>query len=132
MSMDPQELSRLCEALSISEVDGPRIKFTGDIKEAGSKKISLCLVGKVLANRQVNRDAFRATIPKIWRINSDVAVEVVRQNVFAFHFKELADRRWVLSGGPWSFDGALRISVKICLFFLVFVLRLIWGCLPFV
>ncbi|KAH7544060.1 hypothetical protein JRO89_XS15G0098100 [Xanthoceras sorbifolium] len=65
-SMDPQELSKLCETLSISEVDGPRINFSGDIKEAGSKKISLCLV-------------------------------------------DLADRRWVLSGGPWSFDGALLV-----------------------
>ncbi|KAL5764169.1 hypothetical protein ACOSP7_016517 [Xanthoceras sorbifolium] len=38
-----------------------------------------------------------------------VEVEVVRQNIFAFHFTCDADRRQVLVGGPWSFDGVLLV-----------------------
>ncbi|KAL5758173.1 hypothetical protein ACOSP7_020784 [Xanthoceras sorbifolium] len=58
-------------------------------------------------NKAVNREAFRAIIPRIWRIAQEV--EIIGSNTFVFTFSSPVDRRRVLGGGPWSFDNALLI-----------------------
>ncbi|KAH7570300.1 hypothetical protein JRO89_XS05G0083100 [Xanthoceras sorbifolium] len=60
-----------------------------------------------MSSKQTNRDAFCMLIPKIWRTNQEVEVEIVHENIFAFHFQTALDRNRVLTGGPWNFDGSL-------------------------
>ncbi|KAL5797702.1 hypothetical protein ACOSQ2_002522 [Xanthoceras sorbifolium] len=48
-------------------------------------------------------------IPKIWRLTNEVSVELVRDNIFAFHFQNALDKNRVLAGGPWNFDNSLLI-----------------------
>ncbi|TXG72024.1 hypothetical protein EZV62_000603 [Acer yangbiense] len=38
-----------------------------------------------------------------------VEIEVISTNIYAFHFQSFDDRKRVLMGGPWSFDGALIV-----------------------
>ncbi|KAL5847202.1 hypothetical protein ACOSQ3_010726 [Xanthoceras sorbifolium] len=58
--MDTEEIARLCESLSISEVDGPICRVEEEIKWVGCSDVSHCLVGKVLSGKRVNREAFKA------------------------------------------------------------------------
>ncbi|TXG51703.1 hypothetical protein EZV62_024227 [Acer yangbiense] len=46
-------------------------------------------------------------IGKIWKVGEGVEIEAVSRNLFSFHFKCADDRRHVMNGGPWTFDGAL-------------------------
>ncbi|KAH7561070.1 hypothetical protein JRO89_XS10G0167500 [Xanthoceras sorbifolium] len=64
---------------------------------------------ELLAGCQTNRKAFKALIPKIWRTNQEVTVELVCDNIFAFHFQNIQDKKRVLSEGPWNFDNSLLV-----------------------
>ncbi|TXG73941.1 hypothetical protein EZV62_002520 [Acer yangbiense] len=82
------------------------------LKDDGRKRLAFRLVGKILSNKLVNREAFTTLIPEIWKIKQGVEIEVVDGNVFSFTFKCAEDRRMVLQGGPWRFDKALLVLVE--------------------
>ncbi|KAL5761502.1 hypothetical protein ACOSP7_017766 [Xanthoceras sorbifolium] len=73
--MATDEILRLCEALSLSEEDGPVLDIAGDVQADGIRSVEHCLVGKILSRRKVNREAFRGTIEQIW------GVEVVGESL---------------------------------------------------
>ncbi|KAL5763997.1 hypothetical protein ACOSP7_016350 [Xanthoceras sorbifolium] len=77
------------------------------------KKLSLSLVGKIVANREISREAFKSFIPMIWRSTNPVEIEAIGVNLFIFRFGCLWDRKRVLEGGPWSFDKHLLILKEI-------------------
>ncbi|KAL5864153.1 hypothetical protein ACOSQ3_001667 [Xanthoceras sorbifolium] len=87
----------------------PRFVLETPLREAGARKLALCLVGKILTTKLINREAFRAVIPKIWRTTQTFIMENVKENVFVFQFQNQADKRRVLMGGPWSFDKCLIV-----------------------
>ncbi|KAL5783297.1 hypothetical protein ACOSP7_008326 [Xanthoceras sorbifolium] len=87
----------------------PRFVLKTPLREAGARKLALCLVGKILTTKLINREAFRAIIPKIWRTTQTFIMENVKENVFVFQFQNQADKRRVLTGGPWSFDKCLIV-----------------------
>ncbi|KAL5776413.1 hypothetical protein ACOSP7_009339 [Xanthoceras sorbifolium] len=107
--MNSDKIAELCAALHLSDEEGPVHSVGGNVKIEGSKKLALSLVGKLLAGRQTNREAFRIMIPKIWRLTNEVSVELVRDNIFTFHFQNALDKNRVLAGGPGNFDNSLLI-----------------------
>ncbi|KAL5776664.1 hypothetical protein ACOSP7_009590 [Xanthoceras sorbifolium] len=90
--MATDEILRLCEALSLSEEDGPILDIAGDVQADGIKSVEHCLVGKILSRRKVNREAFRGTIEQIWGTVGRVEIEMVGNNVCVFHFQSLEDK----------------------------------------
>ncbi|KAL5821500.1 hypothetical protein ACOSQ3_023382 [Xanthoceras sorbifolium] len=121
ITLDPPEfwfgyysetIAELYALLHLSDDEGPvqRVRGGGgSLKEDGSRKMSLCLVGKLLAIRQTNKEAFRVLIPKIWRTNHEVSVELVQNNIFSFHFNDMINKKKVMSSGPWNFDNSLLV-----------------------
>ena len=81
------------------------------VTKAAEKKLDLCLVGKILSPKLVNRDTFRAIIPRIWQTTVDI--EMVQDNIYLFYFRNPGDRFRVLAGGPWSFDNCLIVLEKL-------------------
>ncbi|KAL5813128.1 hypothetical protein ACOSQ3_028078 [Xanthoceras sorbifolium] len=107
--MDSEELANLCASMSSIDVEAPMVRMEGLLKEVGERKLGLCLVGKVITNRQVNRDAFWGIIPKILRTTRDFDIKVLKENTFIFQFRNQLDRKRVLAGGPWSCDRGLLV-----------------------
>ncbi|KAL5839748.1 hypothetical protein ACOSQ4_012356 [Xanthoceras sorbifolium] len=107
--MADKDLAELCHSLSLEDGDEPITTLDSHLKEAGSKQLGFCLAGKLILNKMVNWEAFRAIIPKIWRIRQGVEVEVIRANTFIFQLKNIMDCNMVLKGGLWSFDNALLV-----------------------
>ncbi|KAL5763354.1 hypothetical protein ACOSP7_019618 [Xanthoceras sorbifolium] len=93
----------------IIDVEAPVVQVDRKLKKVGDKKLGLCLVGKVITNKQVNREAFQGIILKIWRTTQDFDIEVLKENTFIFHFRNQLDHKRVLAGGPWSFDRWLFV-----------------------
>ncbi|KAL5787261.1 hypothetical protein ACOSP7_004210 [Xanthoceras sorbifolium] len=117
--MATDEILRLCEALSLSEEDGPVLDIAEDVQADGIRSVEYCLVGKILSRRKVNREAFRGTIEQIWGTVGRIEIKMVGDNVFVFHFQSLDDKSMVWSRGPWHFDKNL------------IVLRNRWGLVQF-
>ncbi|TXG54132.1 hypothetical protein EZV62_019388 [Acer yangbiense] len=108
--MDFDEISRLCASLSIKGKDEKLWSVKDTLTEAASKKLELCLVGKILSTKHINREAFRAVIPRIWQTN--LGIEVVQDNIFLFYFHNQGEHFCILSGDPWSFDNCLLVLEK--------------------
>ncbi|TXG57168.1 hypothetical protein EZV62_018481 [Acer yangbiense] len=105
------EISKLCAELSINGKEKRLWSVQDKVTKAAEKKLDLCLVGKILSPKQVNRDAFRAIIPRIWQTMVDI--EIVQDNTYLFYFQNQGERFRVLSGGPWSFDNCLLVLEKL-------------------
>ncbi|TXG70717.1 hypothetical protein EZV62_005652 [Acer yangbiense] len=107
--MGSEEIKRLYASMSLKEKEGPVWRLQDGLKAVGAKKMALCLAGKIQAPDLINREAFRSLIAKIWKVQQGVEIEVISNNIYAFHFQSVDDRRKVLLGGPWSFDDALIV-----------------------
>ncbi|KAL5770274.1 hypothetical protein ACOSP7_014428 [Xanthoceras sorbifolium] len=65
--MEFEDLESLYSSLSLKEEEAVVMSMDKNLKMQGQNKVALCLVGKFLTNKLVNREAFRATISKIWK-----------------------------------------------------------------
>ncbi|TXG66785.1 hypothetical protein EZV62_008060 [Acer yangbiense] len=109
--MNPDEISRLCAELSIHGTEEKLWSVQDTVTKATEKKLDLCLVGKLLSPKHVNRETFRAVILRIWQTTVDI--EMVQDNMYLFYFRNPGDRFRVLAGGPWSFDNCLIVLEKL-------------------
>ncbi|TXG66328.1 hypothetical protein EZV62_007603 [Acer yangbiense] len=107
--MEYDDISRKCEKLSLDEEDGPVERIRGSLQEKGEQSLLLSLFGKVIANKVINREAFKTTISMIWQTKNEVAVELMGINVFKFRFQNYWDRKRILEGGLWLFDKQLIV-----------------------
>ncbi|TXG60399.1 hypothetical protein EZV62_014972 [Acer yangbiense] len=90
----PDDISRLCVELSIHGKDEKLWSVQNAVTKVAEKKMDLCLVGKILSPKHVNRETFRAVIPKIWQTTVDI--EMVQDNMYLFSFRNPSDRFRVL------------------------------------
>ncbi|KAL5804902.1 hypothetical protein ACOSQ3_031702 [Xanthoceras sorbifolium] len=107
--MNADDIATLCANMKLTEEEQDTVCIEGSTKLDGVKKLSLCLVGRLLSSRLTNCEAFRSLIARIWRTTHAVEVEHVGGNVYAFHFHNSLDWKRVLTGGPWNFDNALLV-----------------------
>ncbi|KAL5819765.1 hypothetical protein ACOSQ4_023607 [Xanthoceras sorbifolium] len=107
--MNTEEVESLCVTLSLEGNKEPVAELDGELQLASCRKLDLSVVGRLLATRKINHEAFRAIIMKIWHTTQEVEIEVLRDNIFRFHFSNMIDRKRVLAGGPWTFDGSLLV-----------------------
>ncbi|TXG62355.1 hypothetical protein EZV62_013718 [Acer yangbiense] len=63
--MDQEEIVRLCASLSLKSKEEQLWSVQDSLKDSAGKKLDLCLMGKVLSNKHINRDAFRTMMLKI-------------------------------------------------------------------
>ncbi|KAK3205549.1 hypothetical protein Dsin_019595 [Dipteronia sinensis] len=109
LKIGSEDIAKLCANLTLLEIEGPVLRLQDGLKAAGLRRLALSLVGKVLTNRLVNCEVFIGVLRKIWRVKEGVEIEFVSNNIFTFQFKSVEDRRRILAGGPWTFDGALIV-----------------------
>ena len=63
------------------------------------------LVGKLLADRNINKNVVKAIILKVWRTSKGMQIVDLRENVFLFKFSCEGDRKRILELGPWNIEG---------------------------
>ncbi|TXG70892.1 hypothetical protein EZV62_005827 [Acer yangbiense] len=107
--MDVEDIERLCASLSFLENEGPVRILEDKLKMAAVQRISVSLVGKILTQKSVNREAFKIVIGKIWQVTKGMEIESLTGNIFSFSFVNQEDRRKVLFGASWTFDNALLV-----------------------
>ncbi|KAL7208364.1 hypothetical protein ACSBR1_030171 [Camellia fascicularis] len=65
----------------------------------------LCLVGKILTPKSLNRTAVSNILLGAWKTRASVSISPWTDKVFLFQFAEAQDWRKVLSEAPWSVMG---------------------------
>ncbi|KAK2646329.1 hypothetical protein Ddye_021524 [Dipteronia dyeriana] len=107
--MSADETVRLCSTMSLKDWEGLVRRLNEELLDDGKKKLSLCLVGKILGNKLINREVLRLVILRAWRVRKEMTMEVVTNNIFKFYFQDPEDRKRVLTGGPCIFDNYLLV-----------------------
>ncbi|XP_042980022.1 uncharacterized protein LOC122310208 [Carya illinoinensis] len=60
-----------------------------------------------MSKRTVNSEAFRTTMPQVWRMEGWVKFIEIGNQSFLIEFQKLEDREKVLGGRPWFFNRSL-------------------------
>lgn len=67
------------------------------------------MVGKLMAHKNYNKEAFMTFFRNLWRPKSCVSIWSLSGDRFLFCFQFEEDRNFVLNGGPWSFKKMLLL-----------------------
>ena len=84
--------------------DGQGIELEEDEDIVASLN-NLTLVGKIQADRIVNKGAVGNIIQRAWNPRLGVTISDLEDNIFLFKFKSEADVKRIWQGGPWTVMG---------------------------
>ncbi|XP_074359603.1 uncharacterized protein LOC141699588 [Apium graveolens] len=76
-------------------------------------KYGLCLVGRLLIEKNINNRVMKSRITDVWRPTMGLNIKDLEQGMFLFQFFKKEDMQWVTKGGPWSFDNAMLALEKV-------------------
>jgi hypothetical protein len=82
-----------------------------DVEEISIKGLH-CLVGKLISERVIGKDAIRTAMKRGWKPRGTVSFKVLGENLFLVEFKDEWDKIRVLEGRPWSFERRLFSVVE--------------------
>ncbi|KAL7208012.1 hypothetical protein ACSBR1_029880 [Camellia fascicularis] len=83
-----------------------------DLEEGSGKNVDvshLCLLGRILAPKPLNRQAVIKIVQRAWRPRAKVIISHLPENTFLFQFDDVEDQRRVLLEAPWSVMGHLLV-----------------------
>ncbi|KAK9178519.1 hypothetical protein WN943_027710 [Citrus x changshan-huyou] len=107
--METEELIRRCKAITLRESEKSRVAIGDVMKGKGRKLVTGCLLGKVLHPRGVSREGIKSALQQVWKTAEGFKVESLGSKTFVFKFASEADKKRVLSRGPWHFERALIV-----------------------
>ena len=110
--METEELIKKCRTISLEGEEEDEVSFVGNMKTKGDEIAAGCLVGKILTIRGVSIEGLIAAMHQVRRTIRGVRIENLGENVFLFKFALEADKRRVLTGGPWHFNRALLVLIE--------------------
>jgi len=67
-------------------------------------KSGCCLIGRIMSERRIRKEAFRAFMARLWKTSRNVAFKELHDNIWLIEFSTKADKRRVQKGCPWLFD----------------------------
>ena len=85
-------------------VSGKSLKLKASEK-AVEELYNTGLVGKLLADKSINKNAVKAIILKAWRTSRGLQIVDLRENIFLFKFACEGDKRRIVELGPWNIEG---------------------------
>ncbi|XP_074346135.1 uncharacterized protein LOC141684894 [Apium graveolens] len=105
---DFEDIDVQMAGLGIEEEENEGFVLEGDIEE-GANRYQLCLVGRLLTEKNVNVRAFKSKIADVWKPTMGINIKELDNGIFLFQFFHKEDMQWVMKGGPWSFDNIMMI-----------------------
>ncbi|XP_042988633.1 uncharacterized protein LOC122316163 [Carya illinoinensis] len=98
------DLARQWEEFSLTEKETGVVILPFKVTQKLMQQGKFCLLAMIIAERLVNREAFKTTMSKVWKCKSWIQFSEVGTNKFFIEFNHEQDLQQVISGIPWSFD----------------------------
>jgi hypothetical protein len=106
------DLTILMEKFTLTGVEQDGLVVEEEDVEEISIKGLHCLVGKLISERVIGKDAIRTAMKRGWRPRGTVSFKVLGENLFLVEFEDEWDKIRVLEGRPWSFEWRLFSVVE--------------------
>lgn len=94
--------------LDIEDEENEQLVFDEEIEEEVNR-FELWLVGRFLTEKSINVRVMKTKLADIWRPAMGIMIKDLKPGLFLFQFYHNDDLKWVVNGGPWSFDNALLV-----------------------
>jgi hypothetical protein len=65
------------------------------------------VVGKLIADQLVSKETIKTTLLRWWKLSGTLSFKILGENLFLVEFTNEGDKRRVLKGKPWVFEGSL-------------------------
>lgn len=95
--------------LSLSVEEEEDLIIESSTLDTQSHSTDLCLVGRLLSDRNINFNAMKNRLADLWRPVKGVLIREIGDQKFIFQFFHAMDMRRILEGGPWTFDNQYLI-----------------------
>jgi hypothetical protein len=105
--MMEEELSAMWGRFSLNEEEDSGVSLVADEIEPMVNRGRVCLVGKLMAERIVPKEFFKALLIRAWRPMGTVSFQVLGGNLFIAEFEYEWNKARIMEGRPWLFDGIL-------------------------
>jgi hypothetical protein len=102
-----EELSSMWGKFSLREEENVGVIVDAPEIEPLVKRGRTCIVGKLIADRIIPKEYYKAPSTRIWRPMGELLFNVIGENLFIAEFEYGEDKTRILEGRPWIFDGHL-------------------------
>lgn len=99
-----EELTKQCERLSLTKQEKKGVELQPLAKERVEKQNHFYQLVMIVANKTLNKEAFKNTMTKVWRCESQLQFLEVGLNKFLIEFYKEKNMVRVVNGKPWTFD----------------------------
>lgn len=72
-------------------------------------RFELCLVGHFLTEMNISVHVMKSNMADLWKPAMGINIKDLKSGLFLFQFFHREDMNWVISNGPWTFDGAFLL-----------------------
>ncbi|KAH7834805.1 hypothetical protein Vadar_019912 [Vaccinium darrowii] len=83
--------------------------FLEDLTESEEPFSDLCLFGKILAQRHLNKQGVSNILNLAWKTKESFTISPWKDNLYLFRFKSSSDKETILRKGPWSVMNNLLV-----------------------
>jgi hypothetical protein len=101
------DLAELWGKFTLTEVEQDGLEAVEEEVDGISNQGSHCLVGKLISERLIGKDAIRKNMVRNWRLTGSVVFKVLGENLFLLEFELEWDKIRVMEGRPWFFEQQL-------------------------
>jgi GTPase SAR1 family protein len=98
-----EDLTRLWGNLSLTENEDAEMEIKKEAIEGMVSRGKSCLVGKLILDQFVSKEAIEATLIRWWKSSRRITFKVLGENMFLIDFEHYWDKSWVLEWRPWTF-----------------------------
>jgi hypothetical protein len=95
------------ENFSLTEEEDVELSIQREEFHDGVTYGQSCVLGKLLAERLVSKETIRAEFVKWWKPEENFSFKILGDNLFLVEFEKFSDKKRVLEGRPWVFEGSL-------------------------
>ncbi|WOH08183.1 hypothetical protein DCAR_0727620 [Daucus carota subsp. sativus] len=103
-----EDIEMQLEDLNIENEENEELVFDEGVEEE-CNRFELCIVGRFMTEKNINHRAMRTKLADLWKRAMGINIKELKSGIFLFQFYHKDDMNWVLSSGPWTFDGALLV-----------------------
>jgi len=102
-------VEKLGEGMRLSEGEKARIVITEDETADLRVRSGRCLIGRIMSDRRIQKEAFKAFMARLWKTTGKVSFKELEDNYWLLEFSSEADKKRVLEGCPWLFDRNILV-----------------------
>ncbi|XP_059450945.1 uncharacterized protein LOC132181722 [Corylus avellana] len=101
------DLSKMWMNLSLTEEESLDLDTPDEELLDGLERGKFCVLGKLVTDRMISKETIKMTLHCWWKPLGSLSFQVLGENLFLVEFTNVGDKKRILEGRPWVFEGSL-------------------------